>query len=412
MHKRIAENKTLATVLAVIISVAFAASLFYLGFTIGRAESKHIIITGLQNAENPADNDADFSIFWQAWDTLRSRQINGKDTNPQAMIQGAIRGLAGAFDDPYTVYFDPEESKFFTQEVKGNFGGIGAEIGMRDEQLIIVAPLKDSPAEAAGLKAKDKIIEIDEEATAGMSVDKAVKQIRGEPGTKVTLTISREGMEDVEKIEITRQIIRVPTVDAEMDENKFLHLNLYQFNENAEKLFADAVTKGIASGMRGMILDLRNNPGGYLNVAVDLAGWFVKRGSVVVNQQDADGSLMPLRTYGNERLRDLPIVVLVNEGSASASEILGGALRDLRRVKIVGVKTYGKGTVQELDDLKDGSTLKITIAHWLLPSGKAIDKNGIEPDYEIELDEELFEKNKTDTQLNKAVEILKSVISE
>ncbi len=409
MH--IKHQKHVLGVGAVLAGVVVIASVFSAGFSIGQAQTKNINIVGLENGTTPAGVSADFSVFWQAWDLLKSRQLHSKDTSSTELVGGAIKGLAGSFDDPYTVYFSPADSKTFNEEVVGNFGGIGAEIGIKNEQLIIVAPLKGSPAEKAGLKPKDQILEINGKGTTGLTVEDAVKLIRGDVGTKVTLTIFRSSWDKPKKIEIVRDNIKLPTVDSKIDSNGFLHLSLYQFNANAESAFQKAILDGLNQGAKGLILDLRNNPGGYLDVAVNLAGWFLDKGSVVVKQRDASGNITPLKAYGNESLKNFPTVVLINEGSASASEILAGALRDDRHIKLIGEKSFGKGTVQELDPLKDGSTLKITIANWLTPTGQLIDKTGITPDYVVALDDLKFAKDGTDTQLVKADEVLKSQIS-
>ena len=388
----------------------FSGSSYYLGFNKGRAETRNINISGLNGGETPSGVNANFNIFWQAWSELKAKHINGKTTEERKFVEGAIKGIAGSLDDPYTTYFNPADSKKFGDDVKGSFGGIGAEIGIRNEQLIIVAPLKATPAERAELKPKDKILEIDGTSTFNLQVDEAVKLIRGEPGNKVTLTILRESWDKSKKIEIIREVIRVPTLDSELSVDRILRINLYAFNENTRNLFDKAVSDGLRGGANGMILDLRNNPGGYLDVAVDLAGWFLKRGDVVVREKFSSGAEDVITANGNEKLKDFPVVIIMNDGSASASEILAGALRDNRGVKLVGVKSFGKGTVQELVRLSDGSTLKITIANWLLPGGLLIDKNGIEPDYMVENSDEDLKKD-IDAQFDKAKEILKQELN-
>ena len=405
---RIHQNKIIipACIVAVIL---FSLASYNLGFTSGLSQTKNIEITGLKNAENPDVVQEDFSTFWEAWATLKAKHINGATTSERTLLEGAIQGIAGSFDDSYTTYFNVQESKKFNEDVRGTFGGIGAEIGIKSEQLIVVAPLKDTPAERAGLKPKDNILEVDGKSTGGMRVEEAVKLIRGEPGTKVILTIFRDGWDKSREIPIIREVIQVPTLKSEIGEDGIWRVDLYSFNRNSETLFAKAVSDALAKGAKGMILDLRNNPGGYLDVAVRLAGWFLERGDVVVRERFASGKEDELKTYGNERLKDFPVVVIINEGSASASEILAGALRDNRDIKLVGAKSFGKGTVQELVSLEDGSMLKITIANWLLPKGLLIDKNGIEPDYKVEVKDEDLE-NDIDAQFNKAKEVLRSQI--
>ena len=397
-------------VTALVLAVGVAGGAYYLGFSRGSAQTKNISIQGISGGETPSNVSADFSLFWQAWNELKSKQINSKNTDDQNMLYGAISGLAGAFGDPYTVFFNPKDADKFNSDIQGSFGGIGAELGSKDHQIIIIAPLKNTPAERAGLKPQDAILEVDGVSIAGLTIDQTVQKIRGDAGTKVTLTIMRDGWDSSKKFEITREIINVPTVDWSMKNGDVIYLQLYNFNAQAESLFYNAMLNGLMKGGKGLVLDLRNNPGGYLDEAVNLAGWFVDRGSVVVKERYADGHEQVLRTNGNQALKGFPVVVLVNEGSASASEILAGALRVDRGIKLVGVKTFGKGTVQEVDSLKDGSTLKITTANWLLPDGTLIDKNGLNPDYEVKLTDDDI-KAKRDPQLDKALEVLRAEIN-
>jgi len=397
-------------VTALVLAVGVAGGAYYLGFSRGSAQTKNISIQGISGGETPSNVSADFSLFWQAWNELKSKQINSKNTDDQNMLYGAISGLAGAFGDPYTVFFNPKDADKFNSDIQGSFGGIGAELGSKDHQIIIIAPLKNTPAERAGLKPQDAILEVDGVSIAGLTIDQTVQKIRGDAGTKVTLTIMRDGWDSSKKFEITREIINVPTVDWSMKNGDVIYLQLYNFNAQAESLFYNAMLNGLMKGGKGLVLDLRNNPGGYLDEAVNLAGWFVDRGSVVVKERYADGHAQVVRTHGNQALKGFPVVVLVNEGSASASEILAGALRVDRGIKLVGVKTFGKGTVQEVDSLKDGSTLKITTANWLLPDGTLIDKNGLKPDYEVKLTDDDI-KAKRDPQLDKALEVLRAEIN-
>ena len=395
--------------LGLIFVFALSGAAYFTGFKYGLSQTKNIVIKGLANAQNPEDTKADFSVFWQAWDRLKEKHIDGREANEQKFIEGAIGGLADSFDDPYTVYFNAEDSKKFNDDIRGNFGGIGIEIGIRNNSLTVIAPLKGSPAERIGLRSKDNIVEIGNKPTSNLSIEQAVKLIRGDVGTEITLAIYREGWDKTKDFTITRETIMVPTIDWDINNNKIMHLRLYSFNENAEYLFGQAVSEALDKGARGMVLDLRNDPGGYLDTAVNLAGWFLSRGEVVVSEEFSTGLKNIFRANGNMRLKDFPVVVLINEGSASASEILAGALRDNRGVKLVGAKSFGKGTVQELSPLNDGSTLKVTIAKWLLPKGDAIDKNGLEPDYKVELPAD-WTKDKPDPQLNKAMEVIETQI--
>ena len=418
-HLLFSPKKFIASVIVAIFLVsALSTGLYYVGLQQGLSETRNIKIEGLSNAETPDSISTDFNIFWEAWNELKAKQINAKDTKERTMLEGAISGLAGSFDDPYTVYFNPEDSKDFNDEVRGDFGGVGMEIGLKDEQLIVIAPLKNTPAERAGVQAKDMIIKINGNDTVGITVEEAVRQIRGEIGTKVTLNIFRVGWLEPKDFEIIRSIIQIPTLEYEIKNlasasepsKNILYVDLHNFNAHAEQLFAKAVNDGLNQNIKGVVMDVRNNPGGYLDVAVNMAGWFLERGDVVVRQKFATGPESTEKARGNEALLKLPVVMLINAGSASASEILAGALRDIRNIKLVGEKSFGKGSVQELDLLTDGSTLKITIAHWLTPNGTVIDQNGLEPDYKVKITEDDIKKDR-DPQLDKAIEVLKSSLA-
>ena len=364
-----------------------------------------------QKSVNPSSQNeilqVDFSLFWDAVSLVKSRYFDAKEVKDEDLLYGAIEGTVRALNDPYSSFFNPSDAKKFEQDISGSFGGIGAEIGIRNNQLLIISPLKGNPAEAVGLKAGDKILKIDDTFTTDLSVDEAVKLIRGEPDTEVKLLILRNGWEEIKEFKLTRKVIIVPTLDWEMKPGKIAYFELQNFNANASSLFYQAALAALLEGAEGMVLDLRNNPGGFLDVAINLGGWFFDRGEVVVKERFYSGEEKIFRANGNGALKDLPVVVLVNGGSASAAEILAGALRDNRGVKIIGEKTFGKGTVQEIENLKDGSTLKISIAEWLTPDGHEIEKKGLVPDFEVKLTEEDFE-NQNDVQLEKAIEILKS----
>lgn len=393
--------------LCIFVAVLIIVGIFYGGFRFGEARKSPVFING----ENQLPK-ADFTLFWDVLNMLKRKYVGVSDINDEKFLYGAIKGLVGALDDPYSNYFEPEDAAKFNQDISGSFGGIGAEIGIRSDQLIVVAPLKGNPAEAVGLKAGDKILKVNDTFTNGLTVDKAVKLIRGEPGTQVRLLIMRNGWEEAKEFKITRAEIVVPTLDSEikdLDGKRVAYIQLYNFNANAPELFYKAAFDVLFKGLDGIVLDLRNNPGGFLEVATNIASWFLERGEVVVKEQFSLGSFKDLRANGNGALKNIPLVLLVNGGSASASEILVGALRDLRGTKIVGEKTFGKGTVQEVESLKDGSSLKISVAEWLTPKGNKINKVGITPDFEVKLTDEDTE-NKKDPQFDKALEILKEEI--
>lgn len=416
--KKLTKRLAMAVIASMLLALIGGAA-FYYGYRIGVKESQITLIEGVSNFEEGKETDADFSLFWDAWKVLREKYIDSKNVTDQDMVYGAISGMLASTGDPYSVFMPPKEADDFSQEISGEFGGIGAEIGIRNEQLVVIAPLKNTPAERAGLKAGDAIIEIDDESTEGISTDSAVKKIRGKIGTNVTLTVFRGGWTATRDIEIVRDIIQIPTLDwvmlndeGEEDRNgKILYIQLYNFYEKAPFLFYEAIVQSIDNNPKGIILDLRNNPGGYLDAAVNIAGWFMDRGSVVVTEEfrsEEDGHTS-FEAQGIPVFKDTPTVVLINQGSASASEILAGALRDNNDSKLIGEKSFGKGSVQELIQLKANAMLKITVAHWLTPDGTIIDKNGLVPDIEVKLTEEDFKADK-DPQLEKAVETIKAEV--
>ncbi|MDI6734490.1 MAG: S41 family peptidase [Patescibacteria group bacterium] len=387
------------------LSIVFGVLIFYAGFNIGFNERPKIIV--------PSDQEVlktNVPLLWEAVNVIKDRYIDIEDVKDEDLLYGAIKGVTRALGDPYSSFFNPSDAKKFEQDISGSFGGIGAEIGIRNNQLVVVSPLKDSPAEKAGFQPNDKILKIDDTFTVDLSVEEAVKLIRGEPETNVKLLILRDSWKEAKEFEIVRKIINIPTLDWEMKDGNILHIRLYNFNANASSLFYQASLSGLLKGAKGVILDLRNNPGGFLDVAQDLAGWFLKRGEVVVVEKFRSESSRELRANGNAAFSKMPAVVLINSGSASASEILAGALRDVRGIKLVGEKTFGKGTVQEIESLSDGSTLKVSIAEWLTPAGHEINKKGLEPNIEVKMTEEDIEE-KLDPQLEKAIEVLKKEIA-
>jgi carboxyl-terminal processing protease len=403
-NKRIFSKKS-GLILGLLVIVAIIGLSYFLGFQKGLKGAEPKIIY----KDNP-EIAADFSLFWKVWDTFKQSYIHSKDLTDQEILYGAISGLVDSANDPYTVFLRPSDAKKFEQDLSGSFGGIGAQIDIRNNQLMVVAPLKDTPAKKAGLKSGDKILKINATSTDIIStVEEAVKYIRGPKGTTVILTILREGWNLPKDFSIVRDTIIVPTLDWEMKPNKIAYIKLYEFNENAPYAFYKAALPILLGGAKGIILDLRDNPGGYLEVATNIAGWFLKTGNVVVKEEFSSGREELLKADGNSALVDLPVVILVNKGSASASEILAGALRDNRHVKLVGETTFGKGSVQELKKFSDGSEMKVSIAQWLLPNGDAIDKKGITPDIIVKLTEE-DTKNKIDPQLDKALEIVNTEI--
>lgn len=380
------------------------------GFYLGQKLPQNLVVSGVANIQNGTTTDADFSAFWQAWKTIDDNYLKSGDVNNQKKVYGAIRGLAASLGDPHSGFFDPPDNKKFQEDIEGEFGGIGAEIGIRKEQLVVVAPLKDTPAERAGLLAGDKILKINATSTEGLAVDEAVKLIRGPINTQVVLNIYRDDWSAPKDYNITRAKISAPTVKLEMKDGGIAHIELYSFNANANKLLYDVLIEALQKNAKGIVLDLRNDPGGYLEVAVDIAGWFLPKGTLVVSETQKNGPSQDFVSDGSGALQSLPMVVLINGGSASASEILAGALRIQRKIKLIGEQSYGKGTVQQLFPLKDSSSLKLTVAQWIMPDGTILEGNGLKPDEEIKITEEDV-KNKKDPQLDKAMEVLKQEIA-
>lgn len=404
------ENKKYIYLAIVVVAVVVA---FGAGFVFGSVERLPHPVQGIINKEFGKPKEFDFGLFWETLDKLNEKYVDNSKLKEDKLLYGAISGLVKGAGDPYTVFFPPVESKSFKQDVGGSFGGIGAEIGKKNGFLIVIAPLEDTPAQKAGLLAGDKILKINNEPTDDLTVEEAVTKIRGEVGTKVTLAILRgnDGTK-TKDIVIERAIIKIPITKLEaLKDNAIAHLSFYSFTSTAPFEFQQAASKILAtSGYKGVILDLRNNPGGFLEVSVDIAGWFLNAGDLVaIEDFGKAGAKTEFRTSGVAALKNYPMVILVNQGTASAAEILAGALRDNRSVKLIGEKTFGKGSVQELVNFKDGSSLKVTVAKWLTPKGISISEHGLEPDYKVTFTEKDLEQKK-DPQLDKAVEVLSGLI--
>lgn len=352
-------------------------------------------------------NNVDTGIVFEAWKKLSDKYVGNLPDN-KSMVYGMAKGMTNQLGDPYTVFFEPEKAKQFKEDLKGSFEGIGAEIGVKENILTIIAPIKDTPADKAGLKSGDKILKIDDKDTAGMLVDEAVSIIRGKRGTKVKLLVMSEEDAAPREVEITRDVINVKSVEWEMKDGNIAYIRLSSFSEDTVKELTEATKKIRESEAKGVVLDLRGNPGGYLEVAVDVAGFFLPKKSLVVREDF--GGKQPSNEYATQYdpvLDKYPLMVLVDKGSASASEILAGALSEDKGIKLIGEKTYGKGSVQEFLPLSDGSTVKVTVAEWLTPEGRNINKEGISPDVEVKVSADDI-KDKKDPQLDKALEMVKA----
>jgi carboxyl-terminal processing protease len=353
-------------------------------------------------------NNVDFSLFWQVWDRL-AKNFDGK-IDTQKMVYGAIDGLVKSLGDPYTVFMNPEDAKSFSQELEGSINGIGAEVGIKDNRVIIIAPLDSSPAAKAGIMANDVIMTIDGVDTTGMDLNTAVSKIRGNVGTKVKLEIQRG--ETKQTYEITRAKVDTKSVRWEIKDNNIGYIQITRFDSNTSTQIKSATTELSGKGVKAIVLDLRNNPGGYLDSAVVVASEFVKSG-IVVSEKTTEKTSTEQKYFasGKGTLTDtaIPMVVLTNGGSASASEIVAGAIKDNGRGILLGEKTFGKGSVQTVDTLSGGASIRITIAHWFTPNGKNISKEGISPDIEVKLTEEEAKADR-DPQLDKAISHLKDKI--
>ncbi len=391
---------------ALILSIGVAGTI---GYAIGAGNPRTVIIRGVANIENGTISASDFSIFWDTWQGIKNSYLRAGEVKNKDLVYGAASGLVGALKDPYSIFMTPDDSQRFSEDLNGNFGGIGAEIGIKNNQLIVIAPLKNSPAEKSGIMSGDKILEINASSTSGIAINDAVKMIRGPKGTTVKFTINRENKDKPFTISVIRDTISVPVLEWKMKNGAIAHIEFYTFSENSARLMYHALSELKTAGAKGIVLDMRNNPGGYLDAAITIAGYFLEPGRTVVFEEFRNGKRESFITRGNPVAKSIPIIILLNGGSASASEILAGALKDDRGIKIVGEKSFGKGTVQELIMLKDGSELKLTIARWILPKGAQIEKNGIVPDVEIKITDEDREK-KRDPQLDKALELIQKEI--
>ncbi len=391
----------------IVLILSLAVFLFGSGYKLG--EYKTLNPATLVNYATPQNTPPgfDFGLFLDTWNKLQQKYIDKKKIDSKKMFYGALKGMVAAVDDPYTFFLTPDENRQTKEDLGGKFEGIGAQLGLKDNRIVIIAPIKNSPAESAGVKAGDYINKVNDEATKTWTLTQAVSKIRGNKGTKVALTLERNGKEFT--VTIIRDQITVSSVDLNY-ENKVATLKLNQFGENTNKEWDKAITdiksKWDSKQIKGMVLDLRDNPGGYLDSAVYLAAEFLPPGKLVIKQESTTGNSRDYVVERKGRLPDIPLVVLINKGSASASEILAGALRDYRRATLIGEKSFGKGSVQEALDLKGGAGLHVTVAKWILPNGDWINSKGIEPDIKIEnvVKEGNTLDRSSDLQLEKAID--------
>ena len=357
----------------------------------------------------PKNNNADFKLFWDTENLLKRDYLDKSALDQNKLYYAAISGRRSAVGDPYTFFLPPEAQKSSKEELNGSFEGVGIQLGFNpDKRLAVIAPLEGTPAKAAGVKPLDMIIKIDGKDTTGLSLPEAVKLIRGTKGTKVMLEILREGEEETRTFTMVRDTIVVKSVELEYKKTKsgknVAWIKLSRFSERTRSEWQEAVKDIISKNPNGVILDVRNNPGGYLDGAVFVTSEFLEGGDVVL-QEDGQGKKQAFKVNREGNLLTIPLIVLINKGSASASEIVAGALQDRERAKLVGEQSFGKGTIQEAEELEKGAGIHITVARWLTPNGKWVNETkGLKPDVIIEMPKDA--KDNQDPQLDKALELL------
>ena len=386
--------------------VSFVVLVFGSGYKLGEYKNR---FTSLQPTTYNQQPNINFGLFWDTWSKLQERYVDQKKIDPKKMYYGAIKGMVASVEDPYTFFLTPEENKQTKDDLGGKFEGIGAQLGLKDNRIVVIAPLKKSPAEMSGVRAGDIINKVDDVATKNWTLTQAVSKIRGPKNTKVKLTLERNNKEIV--VTIVRQQIIITSVELSYDKNiAVLKINQFGDNTNDEwnKVVGEIKSQWLNKQIKGLVLDLRDNPGGYLEGSVYLASEFLPLGKLVVKQEATLYGNKEYRVSKIGKLQDVPLTVLINKGSASASEILAGALRDHGRAQLIGEKSFGKGSVQEALDLKEGAGLHVTVAKWVLPNGDWINSKGIEPNFKIinEIKEGNTITQETDKQLEKAIEIL------
>ncbi len=408
-HGTFSETRRKPRAVIILFLIVFIGFAFSSGWFLGKEQGvraavprgEGLVLNQDEVSETLADN-VEFGQFWDVWNLVKEKYYQ-QPVSDKELFYGAIEGMVAAAGDPYTTYFDPEAAADFQSMLSGSFSGIGAEIGMKEEQLVVVSPLAGSPAETAGIRAGDAIVMIDTVETYGISVEKAVSLIRGEKGTTVVLSVVHEGDDVLTEVSIVRDTITIDSVKWSVDEQGIALISIFTFNDDTTELFNNAINDILSKGATRIILDLRGDPGGLLTAAIDVASAWVGYETVVVEKEQDDAK--SFSGVSAPRLQGIPTVVLVNGGSASASEIVAGALQDYKFATVVGTQTFGKGSVQDYRELEDGSAVKITIAEWYTPNGRSINETGITPDVIVDFTREEALANH-DPQKEKAIELL------
>ena len=396
-------DKGKLALIAVAIAASFAASFF--GGIYVASEEGGVWFFGKSDLPSRGVVPAiDFDPFWKSWKIIEEEYVFSDKPTEEERLWGAISGLVGSIGDPYSVFLPPEEAETFEEDISGNFEGVGMEIAFKDDILTVVAPLRGTPAEKAGILAGDKIIMIDGVETGALSINEAVRKIRGSAGTSVHFSIFRDGKKL--EFDVSRQKIEIPTLETEIKDGVFI-LTLHHFSGNSPSLFREALREFVFSHSKKLVIDLRNNPGGFLEAAIDLTSWFIPAGEPIVRENLGEGKEERAhRSRGYDIFDDdVKIVVLVNQGSASASEIMAGALSEYGKATLIGEKTFGKASVQELISVTDNTFIKLTVAKWLTPKGVSISTDGLTPDIAVSMTEkDIVEKR--DPQLERAITFL------
>lgn len=405
----------------ILIILSLVIFLFGSGYKLGeyKANKQKLGLDNSTSATSQATiNEFDFNLFWDVWNKVVNKYVDKKKIDLKKMFYGSVKGMVSSLNDHYTFFLTPEENTESKKDLEGKFSGIGAQLGMKDNQVIVIAPIKDSPAEKAGIMAGDIIIKVDGQSTKEWTLLQTVSKIRGTKGTKVEITIQRKSKEH--KFKITRDEILVDSVEFKLEKEsqckenckEIAYIKINQFGENTNSEWDKAVNKVLENyqnkKISNLVLDLRDNPGGFLESSVYIASEFLKRNQLVVKQESTTSENKEYYVTKEGKLQQISTIVLINQGSASASEILAGALKSYNRAKLIGEKSFGKGSVQEALDLKKGAGLHITVAKWILPNGEWINGKGIEPN--IKIKNNIKEGNtltrETDLQLEKAIKLL------